>query len=110
MKSLDELQQEQKELLADLEHPRIGEALALFEEVGELAKEIMEIEMYGESHEEELGSEMADVLFCLFSLCNDYDINLSKVYEGKYKVIQGKIPDWRAKYADKLRILRAKHD
>ena len=56
MKSLNELQQEQKELLKDIEHPRISEALALFEEVGELAKEIMEVEMYGESREEELSS------------------------------------------------------
>lgn len=110
MKTLSQLQKEQKEMLKGLEHPRVGDIMALFEELGELAKEAMEIEMYGESRIEELSFEIADVLFSLISMCNSYGIDLSEVYEKKIGVIQNKIPDWRTKYQEKLLRLREKYD
>ncbi len=58
MKTLFEIQEEQRELLKGIEHPRLGNILGLFEEVGELAKEITEIEMYGESKKKDLRNKL----------------------------------------------------
>jgi len=110
MKSLDEMQQEQKELISGVEHPRLGDVLGLTEEVGELAKEVMEIEMYGENRQKELGIEVADVLFSLISLCNSYSLDLAAVYQDKLTTIREKVPEWHTKYGDSLKKLRDKYD
>jgi MazG nucleotide pyrophosphohydrolase domain len=67
-KTLDVLQQEAADILGDdLKHPRIGATLALVEELGELVKEIVEIEIYRQSDaREKLQDEVGDVLFSLF--------------------------------------------
>jgi NTP pyrophosphatase (non-canonical NTP hydrolase) len=108
MKSLSELQKEQSKLLEGIEHSRLGNAIALFEEVGELAKEITEIEMYGQARQDDLGRECADVLFSLLSLCDSYGIDLNKEYVGKVEVISGKIPGWKVKYGKRLESMRKK--
>lgn len=110
MKTLFQLQQEQNKLLKGIEHPRLGNILGLFEEVGELAKEITEVEMYGQSKQKDLGKECADVLFSLLSLCDSYGVNLSDEYVAKVGEISEKIPDWRVKYGKILEDLRKKLD
>ena len=110
MKSLKDIQGEQRDLLKGIEHPRVGNILGLFEEVGELSKEIMEIEMYGESKKNELSDECADVLFSLLSLCESYDINLQEAYIKKISKISKKIPNWHTKYGKTLENLRKKFD
>ena len=110
MKTLQRLQEEQKKLLTGIEHPRIGNAIGLFEEVGELSKEIMEIEMYGESRKREFEDECADVLFSLFSLCDSHDADLQSAYLRKIEKIKEKIPEWREKYGKSLKRLREKLD
>ena len=110
MKTLFQIQQEQKELLKGIEHPRLGNVVGLFEEVGELAKEITEIEMYGQSRQKELGKECADVLLSLLSLCDSYGINLSDEYLAKLDEIKDKIPGWKVKYGKTLEDLRNKFD
>jgi len=110
MDSLEKLQKKQKDLLKGIEHPRLGNVIGLFEEVGELAKEIMEIEMYGESRKEELGDECADILFSLFSLCESYNIDLEEVYAKKIGKISEKVPKWHEKYGKILGDLREKLD
>lgn len=110
MKTLFQLQQEQNELLRGIEHPRLGNILGLFEEVGELAKEITEVEMYGQPKQKDIGKECADVLFSLLSLCDSYGVNLSDEYVAKVGEISEKIPDWRVKYGKTLEYLRKKLD
>ncbi len=110
MKSLNEIQENQKILLKGIEHPRLGNVIGLFEEVGELAKEVTDIEVYKEQKKGALGQECADVLFSLLSLCDSYGINLSSEYEAKVKEIERKIPDWRLKYTGILKALRSKLD
>lgn len=110
MKTLPQLQQEQKELLRGIEHPRLGNVLGLFEEVGELSKEIMEVEIYGQAKKSDLGKECADVFSSLLSLCDAYGINLSDEYAAKIGEISGKIPEWRVKYGKTLEGLRKKLD
>ena len=110
MITLFQLQQEQNELLKGIEHPRLGNILGLFEEVGELAKEITEIEMYGQSKQKDLAKECADVLFSLLSLCDSYGVNLSDEYVIKVREISEKIPDWKIKYGKTLEGLRKKLD
>jgi len=108
MKTLQKLQEEQKELLIGIEHPRLGNIIGLFEEVGELAKEIVEIEIYDELRKKEFEDECADVLFSLISLCDSYDADLQSAYLRKIEKIKGKIPEWREKYGENLKRLREK--
>lgn len=110
MKTLFEIQQEQRELLKGIEHPRLGNIIGLFEEVGEVAKEVTEIEMYSQSKQKDLGKECADVLFSLLSLCDSYGINLSDEYVAKLEEIKEKLPEWRVKYGKTLEDLRKKLD
>ena len=110
METLSQIQKKQSELLKGIEHPRLGNILGLFEEVGEVAKEITEIEMYGQSKQVDLGKECADVLFSLLSLCDSYGINLSDEYTAKVEEIKGKIPEWKVKYGKTLGDLRRKLD
>jgi NTP pyrophosphatase (non-canonical NTP hydrolase) len=110
MKTLSQMQQEQGELLKGIEHPRLGNVIGLFEEVGELAKEITEMEMYDQPKQKDLAKECADVLFSLLSLCDSYGINLSDEYIAKLEEIRKKIPDWRVRYGKTLEGLRKKLD
>ncbi|MEI7890857.1 MAG: MazG nucleotide pyrophosphohydrolase domain-containing protein [bacterium] len=109
-KSLGQLQEAQKKLLEGIEHPRLGNIVGLFEEVGELSKEIMEIEFYDASKKKELEDECADVFSSLLSVCDSYDIDLESAYERKINKIEGKIPEWREKYGENLKKLRNKLD
>jgi len=108
--SLKGIQEKQKEILAGIEHPRLGNVVGLYEEVGELSKEIMEIEFYGASRQIELEDECADVLFSLLSVCDSYKVDLEAAYEKKISKITGKIPDWIEKYGANLSGLRNKLD
>jgi len=110
MKTLRGLQGEQKRIMSDVEHPRLGNVVGLFEEVGELAQEVMEIEMYGENRKDKLADECADTLVGLISLCNSYDIDLEDAYQEKILKIKEKIPEWREKYGDNLKKMRGKID
>ncbi|MFA6314781.1 MAG: MazG-like family protein [Candidatus Paceibacterota bacterium] len=110
MKTLSEIQQRQRELLTGIEHPRLGNVLGLFEEIGELAKEVTEVEMYGQPKQENFGKECADVLFSLLSICDSYGIDLSGEYAAKVTEIEGKISEWKIRYGKTLEVLRKKLD
>ena len=111
-KTLTEHQQAAAEWLGDeLRHPRLGATLGLVEELGELVKEVMELEIYGQSAaRDRLGDEMADILFSLFEVCTAYNISLEEAYERKQAKIRTKRDDWIARYSQGLRQLRAKLD
>ncbi len=110
MKTLSEIQQQHGDLQKGIEHPRLGNILGFFEEVGELAKEVMEIETYGQPKRANIGKECADVLFSLLSICDSYGVSLSDEYSAKVKEIEGMIPEWKVKYGKTLEELRKKLD
>ncbi len=95
----------------DLSHPRIGATLSLVEELGELVKEIMELEIYGkQAARAELEGEVADVLFSLFEVCTAYGISLEEAYTRKVQVYHSKADKWRAESSEVLRRMKAKLD
>ena len=119
MKSLTQLQAEAKELLGEeLKHPRLGATLGLVEELGELVKEVMSVEVYGEgpanpnwtTQKLELEAEVGDILFSLFEVCNAYQIDLETAYATKFAKIAAKREDWLSKYAPGLIQRRSKLD
>lgn len=119
MKNLAELQVEAKELLGnELKHPRLGATLGLVEELGELVKEVMEVEIYGTGPTNEkwpeqkaaFEAEVGDILFSLFEVCNAYDISLEAAYQSKFSKIAAKREDWLQKYADGLKKRRIQLD
>jgi NTP pyrophosphatase (non-canonical NTP hydrolase) len=94
-----------------LKHPRLGATLGLVEELGELVKEVMELEIYQQAAaREKLADEVGDVLFSLFEVCTAYGLSLEEAYEQKIEKIRSKRPDWIAKYSRGLREIRAKLD
>lgn len=111
-KTLGELQAEAKRLLGEeLKHPRVGATLALVEEMGELVKEVMEYEIYGDKKAiEEMPDEVGDILFSLFEVCNAYDISLEDAYRRKVEKIEGKREKWVGKYSESLAERRRKLD
>jgi len=111
MKSLNELQTEARNLLGDeLKHPRLGATLGLVEELGELVKEVMSVEIYGSgpdnpnwpTQKAAFEAEVGDILFSLFEVCNAYDIDLESSYAAKFAKIAAKHADWLQKYAPSL--------
>lgn len=111
-KTLSQLQTEAAELLGEeLKHPRVGATLGLVEELGELVKEIMEIEIYrSQSSTEELRDEVGDVLFSLLEVCTAYGISLEEAYNHKVEKIRAKRADWIEKFGPNLQEIRAKLD
>ncbi len=94
-----------------LNHPRLGATLGLVEELGELVKEVMELEIYRQTEARpKLEDEVADILFSLLEVCNAYGINLETAYDRKLAKIRRKLPEWEEKYSATLQALKAKLD
>jgi len=117
-KTLRDYQHEAETLLGDkLRHPRLGAVLALTEELGELVKEIMEIEIYNTAHlpleeaaKAKLSAEAGDILFSLFEVCTAYEIDLTTAYEAKFAKLQSMQADWLIRFGPHLSQLRQKLD
>jgi NTP pyrophosphatase (non-canonical NTP hydrolase) len=109
-KSLKERQDEARDLLGEeLKHPRLGAVLGLSEELGELVKEIMELEIYNkpefpldEETRQKISAEVGDVLFSLFEVCTAYGIDLETAYDYKLDKIRSKRDKWLVDLGDKL--------
>lgn len=56
-----------------------------------------EIEKYIKSNKEEIGEELADVLYWVLLMCNDLNINIEEVLEKKIKKNEKKYPIEKAK-------------
>ena len=110
--TLAQLQAEAAGILAGgLNHPRLGATLGLVEELGELVKEIMELEIYRQAEARaRLDDEVADILFSLFEVCNAYDIALDAAYRRKVNRIKAKRGEWIEKYSRTLREMKDKLD
>lgn len=111
-KSLRERQTEAAEMLGDnLNHPRLGATLGLVEELGELVKEVMDLEIYRQSAARpKMDDEVADIFFSLLEVCTAYGIDLETVYNRKLAKIRGKLPEWQEKYSANLIEMKKKLD
>ncbi len=108
---IQQAQQKIKELLGEIEHPRLASFIALTEEVGEVANEIMKKEIYEETEDiEELKGEIADVLICVLELANVYNFDLSSEFEKKLERIKPRADKWKIELKDLLEEKRNKLD
>ena len=106
---LKEAQKKVKKIIGDMAHPRLASFIALTEEVGEVADEIMKVEIYDEKKDtEKLKSEIADVLLSLIELANVYDVDLDKEFAKKLKDIESRAKEWRPKIKKVLEEKRKK--
>ena len=108
---IKEAQNKIKNILGNIEHPRLASFIALTEEVGEVADEVMKREVYNEKENiDDLKAEIADVLVCIFELANVYDFDLNKEFEKKIKDIEPRAKKWELSLIDILRRKREKLD
>lgn len=108
---IKQAQKKIKEMLGELEHPRLASFIALTEEVGEVADEIMKKEIYEEKTSlDDLKGEMADVFVCLLELANVYNIDLGLEFEKKMKNLEPRAKEWKGKLKELLDKKRNKLD
>ncbi len=100
-------QLELKDLLKKVQHPRLGAVLGLYEEVGEIAKAIMNWEMYGERDVDNLREECADIFFSLVDIANAYGVDLDQACTTKLENTKSKITKWEKNYGPRLSKLRS---
>jgi NTP pyrophosphatase (non-canonical NTP hydrolase) len=107
---LADLQAELKELTRGIEHPRVGSALALAEECGEVMRCVLDREYYGKDVAKDLEGEVGDVLVALCELCDRFDVSLEAAASGAVAKIRRKAPQWKAELGDRLVRLRERMD
>lgn len=108
---IKEAQKKVKELFKEIEHPRLGSFIALTEEIGEVANEIMKLEIYEESKDsEKLKKEIADVMLMLTELCNVYNIDLDEEFTKKLEEIKPRSKRWKIDLRDIIERKRIKHN
>ena len=104
-------QQKVREIFGEIEHPRLASFIALTEEVGEVADEIMKKEIYEETTDlENLKGEMADVLVSLFELANVYGIDLETEFEKKIENLTPRAEKWKSQLGGLMSQKRKKID
>jgi NTP pyrophosphatase (non-canonical NTP hydrolase) len=104
--TIHEAQRELAQLLSKVRHLRVGAALGLYEEVGELAKALMNWEIYGERDRENLTEECADIFFSLVDISNAYGIDLDAACTRKLHNTRDKVEKWESKYGQRLSKIR----
>ena len=107
---LTELQQEVVRLTQGIEHPRVGAALALGEECGEVMRCVLEHEYYGAEVRDKLEDELGDILIAVVELCDRYDIELSSAADAALAKLREKAPGWREELGERLTTLRQRMD
>lgn len=109
--TLESVQARVAETLGALAHPRVGAGLALSEECGEVAKLVLEREVYGqEVSQEALAGELCDVLVCVAELGNLYGIDLGAALEAKLSDLAQRAPKWAEELGPGLAQARARMD
>lgn len=107
---LDHLQSETRRLMEGLEHPRVGAALALGEECGELLRCVLEREVYGAAPDDALVGEVGDVLLCVAEICERYGLSLDACAAAALARLERRVPGWRETLGDNLRAVRERLD
>jgi len=103
-------QERVRELTVGIEHPRVGAALALAEEVGEVMRCVLDGEYYGKPDREALADEIGDVLIALTELCDRYGLALTASAEMGILKLERKAPQWKEELGDRLVELRRRMD
>ena len=98
------------ELTTGIEHPRVGAALALAEECGEVMRCVLDREYYGKEVKADLAEEVGDVLIALCEFADRFDIQLADVAEAAVAKLASKAPKWREELGDHLQVLRKRMD
>jgi NTP pyrophosphatase (non-canonical NTP hydrolase) len=94
--SLRELQARLRKDLRGLHHPPLGACAALTEEVGEVAKILLDHHGYGKPLDKAaLGSELADVLVCLCEIATLHGIELDAAATRKASDLATRARKWR---------------
>jgi NTP pyrophosphatase (non-canonical NTP hydrolase) len=94
--TVHDLQARLRELLRGLEHPPLGAATALAEEVGELAKLLLDHHAYGKPLDPKaLGAELSDVLVCLCEIATLHGVDLGGAAERKLADLAARAPGWK---------------
>ncbi|MGE0193190.1 MAG: MazG nucleotide pyrophosphohydrolase domain-containing protein [Planctomycetota bacterium] len=97
-------------LTQGLEHPRIATALALVEEAGEVARCVLDHEVYGSPPGDSLVDEVGDTLAALAEVCARHGVTLSDAAERVLAKVEARAPRWREQLGDRLVTLRARWD
>ena len=108
--NLHEFQARVNVLLEGVEHPRVGAALALAEECGEVMQWVMEREMYGGSPTSKLQGELGDVLIALAEVAERYGLSLEGAAQGAVAKLEEKVPGWREALGPSLAKVRERMD
>jgi hypothetical protein len=108
--TLEELQSKIRALTVGIEHPRVGSALALAEECGEVMRCVLDREYYGKDVTAALADEVGDVLVALTEVCERFGLSLAESAEQAVAKIARKAPAWRAELGDRLIRLRERMD
>lgn len=108
---LPEVQIFLKKLLEKVAHPRIGTVIGLQEEIGKLAKIVMNVDIYGYPlNRNELENGCADVFLAILDVCNAYGVDIAKASEKKIEAIKSKINQWEKAHGRTLQLRREKFD
>ncbi len=108
---LDEFQRRFAELTKDgLEHPRVATALALVEEAGEVARCVLDREIYRTGDDEALLDEIGDALAALAEVCERHGLALDAAATRVLDKVGERAPGWRRSIGTRLTDLRARWD
>jgi NTP pyrophosphatase (non-canonical NTP hydrolase) len=94
--TLRDLQARLAAVLRGLAHPPLASGAALSEEVGEVAKHLLDHHGYGKPLDAgALGGELADVLVCLCEIATLHKIDLDASVRAKLADLAARAPGWR---------------
>ena len=108
--TLEALQAEIRTLTQGIEHPRVGSALALAEECGEVMRCVLDREYYGKDVTAALADEVGDVLIALTELCDRFGLSLAASAEMAVAKLRRKAPEWKKELGNRLIDLRKRMD
>ena len=104
------LQSRIREITTGIEHPRVGAALALAEECGEVMRCVLDGEYYGKDVKDALTDEVGDVLIALAEVCDRFGIDLDGAATQAVAKLERKAPQWKEELGDRLVELRRRMD
>jgi NTP pyrophosphatase (non-canonical NTP hydrolase) len=114
VRGLADLQAEVAAVLAVVRHPRAGALIALVEEVGEIARHVVDRELYGTvppaADIAPLAGELADVLLAVLELASAYQVDLASAMAAKMTEVRARAPGWQTKYGPALASARTRWD
>jgi NTP pyrophosphatase (non-canonical NTP hydrolase) len=109
-RTLGALQAQVARLMQGIEHPRMGAALALAEECGELMRCVLDRECYGKDVAAALEGEVGDVLLSLVEVCDRFGVSLAVAADRAVEKLAKSAPGWRAELGDRMERLRRRVD